>query len=249
MIIFQKNFNTPVRNNYVEQVPEAEKQNPNWMTPWARYAKKPTPKSQEPDENALLQSALKKKNSPSYYERNSLSPQEQAALDKYTEKLRTDSTEQALNKIKEEASKPVNTPTAPTIHEDVPIITETSEEEVTPELNAFQEDRQREAEAAKQAAEKEAAELRANTGLVRGEAQGYLDSAREKANNLKEKASNTLGKFSENYGELTDGRSLGKDAAIAAGGLALAGGAYHLLKKRRDRKKAEKEALENRIKK
>lgn len=238
MIIFQKNFNNPVRNNYVEQVPETEKQNPDWLTPYASYAKKPDPKPQEPDENALLQSALKKRNSHSYYERNSLSPQEQAALDKYTEKLRTDSAEQALNKIKEEASKPVNTPTAPTVDENVPIITDAPEEEVTPELNAFQEDRKR-----------EAAELRANTGLVRGEAQKYVDSAREKANNLKEKASNTLGKLSENYGELTDGRSLGKDAALAAGGLALAGGAYHLLKKRRDRKKAEKEALENRIKK
>lgn len=239
MIIFQKNFNTPVRNNYVEQVSGEEKQLPSWATPWGNYAKKPAPapKPQEPDENALLQSAMKKKNSHSYYERNSLSPQEQEALDKYTEKLRTDSAEQALNKIKEEASKSVNTPTAPTIQEDVPIITEAPEKEVTPELNAFQEDRKR-----------EAAELRANTGLVRGEAQRYLDSAREKANNLKEKASNTLDKLSENYGELTDGRSLGKDAAIAAGGLALAGGAYHLIKKKRAKKRAEKEALEAKIK-
>ena len=54
--------------------------------------------------------------------------------------------------------------------------------------------------------------------------------------------------MSDSYGEGLTG-SLGTDAALAAGGLALAGGAYHLLKKRKAKKKAEKEALENRIKK
>jgi hypothetical protein len=127
---------------------------------------------------------------------------------------------------------------------DIPIIDETIEEEITPEVEQFKADRIREAEEAK----KSAAELRANTGLVRGKAQEHLDNARAKVDTLKGKAVDTWNKWSENYGEGLTG-SLGKDAALAAGGLALAGGAYHLLKKRRAKKKAAKAALENKVKK
>lgn len=127
---------------------------------------------------------------------------------------------------------------------DIPIITEPEEEEITPELDKFQEDRRQ--EAIKR--EKDAAELRANTGLVRGKAQEYLDKAREKTGELKNKAGETWNKWSDSYGEGISG-SLGKDMAIAAGGLALAGGAYHLIKKKRAKKRAEREALEAKIKK
>ena len=79
-----------------------------------------------------------------------------------------------------------------------------------------------------------------------------LGTVKEKGKELAGKAKNAVvegyNKLAENYdGGLTG--SLGTDAALAAGGLALAGGAYHLLKKRRAKKKAEKEALEGRIKK
>ena len=213
------------------------------MTPYAHYAKKPAPKPQEPNENALLESAMKKKKSISYYERNSLSPQEQAALGNYTKKLQNDSATAALNKVKADAEAELaqNTPAIPTVTEDVPVIKDPDPEMDTTVIDQFQTDRKKEAEAA-------AAEHRANTGIVRGEAQKYIDNAREKFAAGKAKAAETWGKLSENYGEGLTG-SLGKDAALAAGGLALAGGAYHLLKKRRERKKAEKEALENRIKK
>lgn len=79
-----------------------------------------------------------------------------------------------------------------------------------------------------------------------------LGTVKEKGKELAGKAKDAVvegyNKLAENYGEGLTG-SLGTDAALAAGGLALAGGAYHLLKKRRAKKKAEKEALENRIKK
>lgn len=127
------------------------------------------------------------------------------------------------------------------IHPDIPIIKDPDPEMDTTVIDQFQADRKKEAEAA-------AAEHRANTGIVRGEAQKHLDNAREKFAAGKAKAAETWGKWSENYGEGLTG-SLGKDAALAAGGLALAGGAYHLLKKRSERKKAEKEALNNKIKK
>ena len=127
------------------------------------------------------------------------------------------------------------------IIKDVPVIDDTLEVEDTPELTQFQADR-------KQEAEKAAADLRANTGIVRGKAQEHLDNARAKADVIKGKAADTWNKWSENYGEGITG-SLGKDAALAAGGLALAGGAYHLLKKRHAKKKAAKAALENKVKK
>ena len=126
------------------------------------------------------------------------------------------------------------------IHKDVPVIDDTLEVEDTPVLTQFQADR-------KQEAEKAAAELRANTGLVRGKAQEHLDDARSKTEDLKDKAVDTWNKLSENYGEGVTG-SLGKDAALAAGSLALVGGAYHLLKKRRAKKKAAKDALDNKVK-
>ena len=63
-----------------------------------------------------------------------------------------------------------------------------------------------------------------------------------------DKVSDKLSELSSNYGEGITG-SLGGDAALAAGGLALAGGAYHLLKKRMEKKKAEKEAVKNKFKK
>ena len=113
---------------------------------------------------------------------------------------------------------------------EVPVITEEPEVEDNTLLNQFQADR------------------RAETGIVRGKAQEYVDKGREKLGNLKETAAATWNNLSDSYGEGLTG-SLGTDAALAAGGLALAGGAYHLLKKRRAKKKAEKEALENRIKK
>ena len=78
-----------------------------------------------------------------------------------------------------------------------------------------------------------------------------LANAKEKISSgfdkAKDKAAEVAGKMSESYGEGITG-SLAGDAALAAGGLALAGGAYHLLKKRRAKKKAEKEALESRYK-
>ena len=46
----------------------------------------------------------------------------------------------------------------------------------------------------------------------------------------------------------TDGRSLGKDAALAAGGAAALGIGIHAIKKHRKKKKAEKELLDERIK-
>lgn len=120
---------------------------------------------------------------------------------------------------------------------EVPIITEEPEVEDNTLLNQFQADRKA-----------EAAKLRAETGIIRGKAQEYVDKGREKLGNLKETAAATWDKWSDSYGGGITG-SLGTDAALAAGGLALAGGAYHLLKKRKAKKKAEKEALENRIKK
>lgn len=254
MLIFQKCFTGPNRNNYVSLPSASEDSNNSNGTSymqnpaWAQYAKPnegntPAPKPQEPDENALLESAIKKRNSISYYERNSLSPQEQAALDNHTKKLQNDSAAAALNKVKAEAEAELaqNTPTVPTVAEDVPIIKDPDPEMDNTVIDQFQADRKKEAEAA-------AAERRANTGIVRGEAQKHLDNAREKFAAGKAKAAETWGKWSENYGEGLTG-SLGKDAALAAGGLALAGGAYHLLKKRHERKKAEKEALNNKIKK
>ena len=74
------------------------------------------------------------------------------------------------------------------------------------------------------------------------------DKVKNTAGDLKDKAVETYDNLSEKYGEGLTG-SLGKDAALAAGGLALAGGAYHILKKRRAKKKAEQEALEEKIKK
>lgn len=49
------------------------------------------------------------------------------------------------------------------------------------------------------------------------------------------------------YGEALDGRSLGKDAAIAAGGLAAAGLAVHSIRKHKKKKQAQKEALNNKF--
>lgn len=68
-------------------------------------------------------------------------------------------------------------------------------------------------------------------------------AVKEGFSSAKDKAVEVAGKLSDAYGEGVTG-SLAGDAALAAGGLALAGGAYHLLKKRRAKKKAEKEALE-----
>jgi hypothetical protein len=73
-------------------------------------------------------------------------------------------------------------------------------------------------------------------------------AAKEGLSKAKNKVAEVAGKMSEAYGDGITG-SLAGDAALAAGGLALAGGAYHLLKKRRAKKKAQKEALESRIKK
>lgn len=73
-------------------------------------------------------------------------------------------------------------------------------------------------------------------------------AAKEGLSKAKNKVVEVAGKMSEAYGDGITG-SLAGDAALAAGGLALAGGAYHLLKKRRAKKKAEKEALKSRIKK
>lgn len=73
-------------------------------------------------------------------------------------------------------------------------------------------------------------------------------SFKDKIGDVKDKAVQKYGELSSKYGEGFSG-SLAKDAAIAAGGLALAGGAYHLIKKRAAKKRAEKEALEARIKK
>ena len=50
------------------------------------------------------------------------------------------------------------------------------------------------------------------------------------------------------YGEGTDGRSLGTDAAIAAGALAATGLALHAIRKRRKKKQAQEEALNNKFK-
>ncbi len=74
------------------------------------------------------------------------------------------------------------------------------------------------------------------------------DKVKNTASDLKDKTVETYNNLSEKYGEGLTG-SLGKDAALAAGGLALAGGAYHILKKRRAKKKAEQEALDEKIKK
>lgn len=73
------------------------------------------------------------------------------------------------------------------------------------------------------------------------------DSVKETSERVKTKALETYGNLADKYGEGVTG-SLAGDAALAAGGLALAGGAYHLIKKRNEKKKAEKEALKNRIK-
>ena len=123
------------------------------------------------------------------------------------------------------------------VNEDIPIITDEPEVEDNTLLNQFKADRA-----------KEQAELRANTGIIRGKAQEHLDNARAKAGELKNKAVETWGNWSTNYGDGLTG-SLAGDAALAAGGLALAGGAYRLMKKRRDKKQAEKAALNNKIKK
>ena len=78
-----------------------------------------------------------------------------------------------------------------------------------------------------------------------------LGTVKEKGKEIAGKAKNAVvegySKLAENYGEGLTG-SLGTDAALAAGGLALAGGAYRLLKKRRERKRAEKKALSSKVK-
>lgn len=74
------------------------------------------------------------------------------------------------------------------------------------------------------------------------------DSVKETSEKIKTKALETYGDLADKYGEGVTG-SLAGDAALAAGGLALAGGAYSLLKKRRERKRAEKEALNSRVRK
>lgn len=89
----------------------------------------------------------------------------------------------------------------------------------------------------------------ADTAKIKAEvaATNTKRAAKEGLSKAKDKAAEVAGKMSEAYGEGITG-SLAGDAALAAGGLALAGGAYHLLKKRRAKKKAEKEALESRYK-
>lgn len=222
----------PRLNNYVEQAPQGDV----LKTPWSGYAKPATPAKSQPSKEDYLQSALKKKKSISYYERNSLSPAEQQALDNHAKEIGNDFNSKALEEVKKDSVQ--TAPEVPTITEDVPVIDSTGvENEITPELNQFQADRKA-----------EAAKLRAETGLIKGKAQEYLDKGREIGGKIKEGASNTWNKLSEGYGEST-GRSLGTDAALAAGGLALAGGAYHLLKKRKAKKKAEKETLNQKIKK
>lgn len=247
MLIFQKNFNEP-RQDFVTAAKPGEGYSSNYNLPWVTQKTTPVPPAPKtPTEEDLLQSALRKKNSISYFERLGLSPEEQAALDKHQEaqlnKTQTEYKDSTMQKVNDEAAQ--NTTAAanaaasskPSVDENVSVITEKPEVEVTPELNQFQVDRKA-----------EAAKLRAETGLVRGKAQEYLDKGRETAGKIKDSASNAWNKWSEGYGEST-GRSLGTDAALAAGGLALAGGAYHLIKKRAAKKKAEKEALEARIKK
>jgi hypothetical protein len=233
MIIFQKNFNEP-RTNYVEAP-----KNVLPTTPWSEYIKPastPTP----PKEEGLLESALKKKKSLSPYERMNLSQAEQAALDNHTQKVRNDSSTAALNKVKSDlaATEARNTGTLPTTVQDVPVIDTTPiEEEALPKRSVM-----------------EIAKTKATvtTTNAKKDSKETLGTVKEKGKELAGKAKDAVvegyNKLAENYGEGITG-SLGTDAALAAGGLALAGGAYHLLKKRRAKKKAEKEALEGRIKK
>ena len=237
MIIFQKNFEEPIRNNYVE-LPQDNPSSTVVKTPWSEYAKPAPPaEKSQPSEEDYLQSALKKKKSISYFERNSLSPQEQSALNNNTEKVRSEYDESALNQIKKDlaATEAKNTPKVPTVTENVPVIDTTLEVEDAPKMSLLD------------TAKVKAKVATTNTKNAVGEG---LNNAKEKISSgfdkAKDKISGVASKMSESYGEGLTG-SLAGDAALAAGGLALAGGAYHLLKKRREKKKAEKEALDKRV--
>ena len=244
MIIFQKNF-----NNNVTAVPTS------FYPPWYSYMDLPGAGNSQPaSSNSSYAPARLGQSSvnPNYDFRTGAvgmdpsSGVEAAArnaqynLDEA--RVRSNAIQYAQNQAAQ-LTAPTTVPT-PTVNENVDIIDTTLEEEALP------------ASPATTTAAATAGNSNPNpTGTVgdastaaTAEGATKFDGIKSKLSQIKNKAGETWTNWSNNYGEGITG-SLATDAALAAGGLALAGGAYNLLKKRRERKRAEKEALNNRVRK
>ena len=78
--------------------------------------------------------------------------------------------------------------------------------------------------------------------------ESWKDKAVKGINQAKEKATDLYKDSAEKYGEAFGGRSLGKDAAIAAGATAALGLGIHAIRKHNKKKKASKDQIESKYK-
>ena len=240
MLIFQKNFNSPVGGSWLnpqflvngESSQQNQQSAPNTNTVFNSSYNPEVLNSSMPGLDGITRRALYRN--------------EQAAQNnRLQQRYQTEAQNIANNGIR------TTNPAAVVVDENVPII-EGQEESLPNTNNQGQTNNTTTTQGGTNTSNISATSDTGNSVAVNTTQEGtdIAASGNNLVNNfktIKENAAQKFGEISSKYGTGISG-SLAGDIGLAAGGLVLAGGAYNLIKKRKEKKKREQEALNNRIK-